>query len=57
MRVNYRAIILECIEHGVARGFHRAYKHTENPSREAIIEQIEDCIMSEFVERFFFDFE
>jgi len=57
MRVNYRVIIEECIGDGVARGFHLAYKHTENPTREALIERIEDSIMSKFLERFFFDFE
>jgi hypothetical protein len=57
MRPNYRVILLECVEAGVRRGYHRAYKHTESPQEEAIFESIEDCVMSEIVERFFFDFE
>jgi hypothetical protein len=57
MRPNYRVILMECIENGVRRGYRRVHKHTESPGEEAIFEQIEDCIMSEIVERFFFDFE
>ncbi len=48
---------MECIENGVRRGYQRVHKHTESPGEDAIFEQIEDCIMSEIVERFFFDFE
>ncbi len=48
---------MECIENGVRRGYRRAHKHTESPEENVIFEQIEDCIMSEIVERFFFDFE
>jgi hypothetical protein len=57
MRPNYRVILMECIENGVRRGYRRVHKHTESPGEDAIFEQIEDCIMSEIVERFFFDFE
>ena len=57
MRVNYRVILMECIEAGVRRGYRRAHKHVESPQEEAIFESIEDCVMSEIVERFFFDFE
>jgi len=57
MRPNYRAIIEECVEIGVRRGYRRAHKHTESPQEEAIFESIENCVMSELVERFFFDFE
>jgi hypothetical protein len=55
MRANYRVILMECIEAGVRRGYHRAHKHVEAPLEEAIFESIEDCVMSEIVERFFFD--
>jgi len=57
MRPNYRVILLECIEAGVRRGYNRAHKHVAAPQEEAIFESIEDCVMSEIAERFFFDFD
>ena len=55
MKAKLRPLLEQCIENGAARGWHRAHKHVENPSREAILECIEDCIMSEIYE--WFDFE
>lgn len=57
MRANYRVILEECIENGVRRGYRRAHKHTESPAEETIFEEIENCIMSEIIDHFFFDFE
>jgi hypothetical protein len=48
-------LIEECVENGATRGYHRAYKYTENPGVEQILDSISECIMSEFHERFSFD--
>lgn len=45
------------IEEGVRRGYSRAHKHVENPTEGAIIESIEDCVMSAIYEYFDFDTE
>jgi len=57
MRANFRSILIECIELGVQRGYRRAHKHCESPSEATIFQEIEDCVMGEITERFFFDFE
>ena len=43
------------IEEGVRQGWHRAHKHVENPTEGAIIEHIEDAVMSAIHEYFTFD--
>ena len=43
------------IEEGVRQGWHRAHKHVENPTEGAIIEAIEDAVMSAIHEYFTFD--
>jgi hypothetical protein len=39
----------------VRRGWHLAHKHVENPTEGAIIERIEDAVMSQIYEYFTFD--
>ena len=48
-------ILDRCVEEGVRRGYHRAFKHVEKPSEEAIIQSIEDAVMASICE--FFKFE
>jgi len=55
MKPKFRVILEQAIEEGVRRGYHRAFKHVENPTEGAIIEQIEDAVMSSIYE--YFDFE
>ena len=43
------------IEEGVRRGYARAHKHVESPTEGAIIENIEDAVMSQIYEYFNFD--
>jgi len=50
-----RVILEMAIEEGVRRGYSRAHKHVENPTEGAIIEQIEDAVMSQIYEYFTFD--
>ena len=55
MRPKFRVILDQAIEEGVRRGYHKAYKHTEAPTDEAVINTIEDCVMGALYE--YFDFE
>ena len=55
MKPKTRVILEMAIEQGVARGYRRAFKHVENPTEHAIIEQIEDNVMSQIYEYFTFD--
>jgi len=55
MKPKIRVILEMAIEQGVRRGWQRAHKHVENPTEGAIIEQIEDAVMSQIYEYFTFD--
>ena len=43
------------IDEGVSTGFFRAHKHVEDPSPEAVIESIQEHVMSKFYEYFVFE--
>jgi len=55
MKPKTRVILELAIEEGVRRGYSRAYKHVENPAEGAIIEHIEEAVMSQIYEYFDFD--
>jgi hypothetical protein len=55
MKAKIRVILEMAIEEGVRRGYSRAHKHVETPTEGAIIEQIEDAVMSQIYEYFTFD--
>jgi archaeosine-15-forming tRNA-guanine transglycosylase len=55
MRPKVRVILEQAIEEGVRRGYSRAHKHIENPSEGAIIEHIEEAVMSSIYQYFTFD--
>ena len=55
MKAKTRVILEMAIEAGVRRGWHRAHKHVENPTEGAIIEHIEEAVMSQIYEYFTFD--
>ena len=55
MKPKIRVILEQAIEEGVRRGYSRAHKHVENPTEGAIIESIEDHVMSAIYEYFTFD--
>lgn len=44
-----------CVEDGVARGYRRAFKHTDDPGEHAILDNIVSGVMLELSE--WFDFE
>jgi len=55
MKPKTRVILEMAIEEGVRRGYTRAHKHVENPTEGAIIEHIEEAVMSSIYEYFTFD--
>lgn len=55
MKPKFRVILEQAIEEGVRLGYRRAFKHNEDPSEEIICETIEECVMSQIYEYFYFD--
>jgi hypothetical protein len=55
MKPKTRVILELAIEEGVRRGYSRAHKHVENPTEGAIIEHVEEAVMSSIYEYFTFD--
>lgn len=55
MKPKVRVILDQAIREGVRRGYSRAHKHVENPTEGAIIERIEDAVMSAIYEYFTFE--
>lgn len=55
MKPKTRVILDMAIEQGVRRGYHKAYKHTDAPTDEAVISTIEECVIGALYE--YFDFE
>ena len=55
MKVKMRVILEMAIEEGVRRGYSRAFKHVESPTEGAIIEHIEEAVMSAIYEYFTFE--
>lgn len=49
------AIIERAVEEGIAYGLNRAYKHTDDPSKEQIAMEIEQAVMSSLTEVIDFD--
>ena len=54
MKPKFRVILSQAINEGTRRGYHRAFKHNEDPSEEVICETIEECVMSAVYEYFTF---
>jgi hypothetical protein len=49
-------VILEmAIGEGIARGWHLAHKHVDDPSPEAIKDRLEDAVMSAIMDYFTFE--
>jgi hypothetical protein len=55
MKPKIFAILDRAIEEGVRRGYHRAFKHVEKPTDEAIMDSIENAVMASICEFFTFD--
>lgn len=50
MRAKLRTILERAISDGITYGYHRAHKHTDTPSEELMISQIENGIWLEIDE-------
>ena len=48
-------LLRECIEDGASRGVMRAFKHTDTPDMDTIVEQVQQAVMNEIHEWFEFD--
>jgi hypothetical protein len=55
MKVKTQVILEMAIEQGVQRGWRLAHKHVENPEEHAIIDRINDAVMSAITEYFTFE--
>lgn len=55
MRANEYLVLSEAVEEGIAYGWMRAHKHVDNPSEEAIKEQLVNAVMASISEYFLFD--
>lgn len=47
-------LLIQCIEDGVAYGYSRAHKHTDNPSEDMIKDNIENGVLNAIHEWFYF---
>lgn len=54
LRVNVYVLLAECIERGLAIGYRRAHKHTDDPGEDAILEHQQREIMNAVSEYFTF---
>ena len=54
MTPKFQRIFDDCLENGIRRGYARAHKYVENPGEEIILDNIQECIMSELYEYFNF---
>jgi hypothetical protein len=48
-------LISELVERGALLGYKRAFKHVDNPSEGAIVDNVHDAIMSELCDYLIFD--
>jgi len=54
MKPNTYVIMERAVEEGARLGYRRAFKHTENPTEEAIVQTITDAVMLSVSEVFTF---
>ena len=52
MKPKILPVLEMCIENGLAYGYRRAFKHTDDPTEEQITQAIKDAIMLELYEWF-----
>jgi hypothetical protein len=55
MKPKTRVILEMAIEEGVRRGWHLAHKHVENPLPSAVMQHIDEAVMSQIYEYFTFE--
>ena len=55
MKPKFHKILEQAINEGVLRGYRRAYKHVENPTEGAIIDNVVEQVMNSLDEYFTFE--
>lgn len=55
MKPRNRTILEEAITNGISRGYHRAFKHDDNPTPESIISTIDDYVWASIYEYYSFE--
>ena len=55
MKANEYKVLVQAIESGVAYGYHRAYKHNDDPGEDAIKDAITEAVINEVCEWFEFE--
>ncbi len=55
MKVKTQVILEMAIEEGVQRGWRLSHKHVENPEEHAILDRINDAVMSAITDYFTFE--
>jgi hypothetical protein len=55
MKPNFRKVLELAIEEGVRYGYNRAHKHMENPSENAIIDNVVEQVINSIDEWFYFE--
>lgn len=55
MRPNEYLVLSECVEDGINLGYTRAHKHTDTPTEQQIKEAIEQSVMTEICQYFYFE--
>ncbi len=55
MKANEFAILTRAVEEGIEAGWHRAHKHTDTPTDEAMKHALHDAVMNEICEVFHFE--
>jgi len=55
MKAKSYVILQRAVDEGFRRGWHRAHKHTEDPSEEQIENEVVGAIMGEICDVFTFD--
>jgi hypothetical protein len=55
MKPKFYQLLVQCVEDGVAYGYNRAHKHTDNPTPDVLKMKIEDGVLNAISEWFTFD--
>lgn len=55
MKVDEYRVMAECVEEGARYGVFRAFKHTDEPSIEKIVSEVEAAVMNAICEKFKFE--
>jgi hypothetical protein len=55
IQVNIYKIMARAVEEGIRYGWNRAHKHTDSPTKEHTIDEIEKAVMNELSEIFIFN--